>query len=431
MVEPNTGNNFVQLARTFHELPKHALESDEADLSGAFQVGEQLRWTDLTKEYRLVILSEAGSGKTAEIRNIAVNLCTEGKAAFFLRLENIPSDLEDAFEVGSLDTFQTWLASGDEGWLLLDSVDEARLRNPGDFVQAIRKLGRRLIAVLDRTHIVITGRATAWRPKTDLALCIRHFPFTMATTTAIEGGQTDDEEGEDNNSQTVHTKDRAKQNENHIFKIVALDDLSSDQIEVFAGARGISDAKSFLDAVERADAWSFTARPQDLEELTEFWIDQSRIGSRLEIIRNSIDRRLTERDQSRAEARPLAVQRARQAARLIAAAATMGKEPSIRVPDGADNMQGIAIQAILPGTKKTSRHSYRGQYSTRRSTGQFAFTIARFANISQQNGLPICSAVKRRGERLMPFFFGLCMGWTSWSQQCGLFCPGSPSSMRK
>ena len=157
----DTGYEFVQLARTFHELSKHAFESDEADVSGAFQVGERLRWADLTKEYRLVILSEAGSGKTAEIRNIAVNLRSEGKAAFFLRLENIPNDLEDAFEVGSLDTFQTWLASGDEGWLLLDSVDEARLRNPGDFERAIRKLGRQLIAALDRTHIVITGRATA------------------------------------------------------------------------------------------------------------------------------------------------------------------------------------------------------------------------------------------------------------------------------
>jgi len=263
-------------------------------------------------------------------------------------MENIPSDFEDAFEVGSLEAFEKWLLSGDEGWLLLDSVDEARLRNPGDFELAIRKLGRRIITALDRTHIVITGRTTAWRPKTDLALCVRHLPFTPAITTATDETPANQVDDPTYHIETLHTEDRATDKEKSIFKIVALDDLDSAQIEAFASARGVTDTKSFLEAVERADAWSFTARPQDLEELTEFWIDRGRIGSRLELMRNSIDRRLAERDQSRADARPLAAQRANQAARMIAAAVTMAQEPTIRVPDGADNTKGISLQAILP-----------------------------------------------------------------------------------
>lgn len=130
-----------------------------------------------------------------------------------LRLENTSNDFEDAFEVGSLDAFEKWLASGDEGWLLLDSVDEARLRNPGDFELAIRKLGRRIITALDRTHIVITGRTTVWRPKTDLALCVLHLPFTPTTTTATDDDQTDVDEPTEN-VETVHTEDRAKDKEN-------------------------------------------------------------------------------------------------------------------------------------------------------------------------------------------------------------------------
>ena len=74
-----------------------------------------------------VDLSEAGSGKTYEIRNIACTLRGQGKPAFFLRLEHIPRDFEDAFEVGTYEAFEKWLSSGEEGWLLLDSVDEARL----------------------------------------------------------------------------------------------------------------------------------------------------------------------------------------------------------------------------------------------------------------------------------------------------------------
>ncbi len=135
---------FIELHRAFHELSKHNIENDDVDISRAFHFSEHLRWPNLIKEYRLIILSEAGSGKTAEIRNVTRTLREQGKPAFFLRLEHIPRDFEDAFEVGTCEVFEEWLSSGEEGWLLLDSVDEARLRNPGDFELAIRKLSRRI-----------------------------------------------------------------------------------------------------------------------------------------------------------------------------------------------------------------------------------------------------------------------------------------------
>lgn len=294
--------DFIELHRTFHELSKNSLENDNVDISRAFHVGERLRWPNLIKEYRLIILSEAGSGKTAEIHNIARTLKEQGKLAFFLRLEHIPRDFEDSFEVGTYETFEEWLASGEEGWLLLDSVDEARLRNPRDFELAISKLSRRIGTAKDRTHIVITGRTTAWRPKTDLAYCTAHLPYAAAATSERDPKAKGD--GPDPDS-CVQTKTDTRGEDQPVFKIVALDDLTSDQIEVFAKARGIEDCKAFLDAIERADAWSFTSRPQDLEELTDFWIDKGQIGTRLEIMRNSIDRRLGERDQGRAEVRPL------------------------------------------------------------------------------------------------------------------------------
>jgi hypothetical protein len=344
MLGSDSHYEFFELNRTFHELSQYDRESDDADISRAFHVGDRLSWSDLIPEYRVVLLSEAGSGKTEEIRNIAQKLRGEGKAAFFIRLEHIQNDLEDAFEVGSFEQFQEWLVSGEEGWLLLDSVDEARLRSPGDFELAIRKLGRRISTAMDRTHVVITGRTPAWRPKTDLALCTRHLPFTSHTT----GVAANEQVAESDATASVRTAQRDRP-EDSAFKLVALDDLSSDQIEVFASARGITDTTAFLHAVERAEAWSFTSRPQDLEELTEFWIDEGRIGSRLELMRNSIARRLTERDQDRADTRPLSLEEARQGARLLAAAATLGQEPTIRVPDGAETSKGIPVHEMLPG----------------------------------------------------------------------------------
>ncbi|EPE9059988.1 hypothetical protein ACSPJ8_003539 [Klebsiella aerogenes] len=56
-------------------------------------------------------MSEAGAGKTEELRHSAQRLRKEGKVAFFLRLEHIADDFDIAFEEGSLAEFDQWLAS--------------------------------------------------------------------------------------------------------------------------------------------------------------------------------------------------------------------------------------------------------------------------------------------------------------------------------
>jgi hypothetical protein len=341
----NLTNNsdFIDLDRTFHELSKNSSENDDIDINLPFYVGDHLHWQDLIQEYRLVILSEAGSGKTAEIRNIAHKLRTKGKPAFFLRLENISRDFEDAsFDVGTYEAFKKWLASNEEGWLLLDSVDESRLRDPRDFELAIRKLSKRIEAAMDRTHVFITSRAPAWRPKTDLAYCTTYLPFNVGDTSEC-GLQVES----DAPNGSIQTKTDNQKKDRQIFKIVALDDLIADQIKVFTEAKGINDSQAFLDEVERKDAWSFTSRPQDLEDLTKFWIDKNRIGSRLEIMKNSIERRLTERDESRAGSRPLSPERALQGVRLLAAATTLAKTQTIGVPDGANYFEGIDVKVLL------------------------------------------------------------------------------------
>jgi len=343
MIESDNQYGFIELNRTFQELSEYSSETDEVDLSHAFVIGSHLKWSDLLREHRVVLLSEAGSGKTEEIRNIAQKIGGEGKASFFVRLEHISNDFEDAFEVGSFELFEEWIASGEEGWLLLDSVDEARLRSPGDFELAIRKLGRKILTAKDRIHIIITGRTYAWRPKTDLDLCKKYLPITNAITTIAEQDQTDNSAPPKN----VHSVQKGNKPDS-LFKVVALRDLTPDQVGIFARARGIKDTTAFLHAVERADAWSFTSRPQDLEELAEFWIDKGRIGSRLELMQNSIVRRLTERDQDRADTRPLSMEDARLGAQMLAAAATLGQEPTIRIPDGAENTKGISVREVLP-----------------------------------------------------------------------------------
>lgn len=328
----------IELHRNFRELLR---DEEQGDGAQALSLGNtKLTLPNLLNERRVVILSEAGSGKTQEIHEATRRLRKEGKAAFFLRLEHVVVDFDTAFEEGTLEEFQAWLASSEPGWLLLDSIDESRLRSPLDFAAAIRQVSKRLATAKQRTHLLLTGRAPAWRPKTDLELCDQLFPVADDhVATAV--------------SENVETTDEYKQatlaTNASPFKIVTLEDLSAEQVKHFSEERGIGDTQAFLDAIERADAWSFTARPQDLDELTGFWLDNGVIGSRLELMRNSVKRRLKEPDQTRAEALPLSSEQAQEGAQIIAAALMLTNQQTIQVPDGVKGIQGLKLDAVLVG----------------------------------------------------------------------------------
>lgn len=334
-------DEFIPIDRTFHDLAISEERGDEAELRRLLRRDDPLRWSDLLKEPRVILLSEAGSGKTEEVRHVCQRLRSEGKPAFFLRIEHVVHDFESCFEEGTLEEFEQWIASGDEGWLLLDSVDEARLRDPKDFERAVRKLGTKLRAILQSARIVITGRTDAWRPKTDLFLCKNSLAWVPPSRRA-------DEDAEGSGENAIATVDAPKRTAGRDpFRIVALDDLHGSQVDQFAAAKGVTDLKSFRTAIERAEAWSFTTRPLDLAETVEFWIEHQRIGSRLELMRSSIAKRLEERDQDRSEARPITHVKAREGARLVAAAATLAQKSAIRVPDGQQNARGLSIKEVL------------------------------------------------------------------------------------
>lgn len=332
---------FIQLDRTFSKILLASDATDDTDLGGRHGGQGKLSWPDLLGHNRVILLSEAGSGKSAEIRNVASELRSQGKFAFFLRIENVIPDFEDAFEVGTYEEFDAWIKSRSEGWLLMDSVDEARLNDPKDFERAVKKLGRLTRSIASQMHVLITGRSTAWRARTDLALCETAFAFEPAARQEIF--TTDD--GSGNVAQTLPSQEQP----DTAFLLVTLDDIHGEQVDRFLTAVGVQDIKAFRAAVERRDAWSLTTRPLDFLELVDFWLEHNQIGSRLELMQSSIDRRLEERDQDRAEQKPIAPDRLREGVRLIAAASTLGQTSAIRVPDGDANKSGIPIRAVLTG----------------------------------------------------------------------------------
>lgn len=219
---------FIDLNRSFSKILIDGNVSDDDDLSSRRGRSGEFHWPDLLSQHRVILLSEAGSGKTAEIRNVTRQLRSEGKSAFFLRIENVMPELEDAFEEGTYDEFERWLTSDIEGWLLLDSVDEARLGDPREFERAIQKLGRKTKSIGAKVHILITGRSTAWRASTDLAICERAFKCeagvrraSTVESPAFEGAlETTVSEAESGTS----------------FLVVTLDDIHGAQIDRFLKA---------------------------------------------------------------------------------------------------------------------------------------------------------------------------------------------------
>ncbi|MCL1064274.1 hypothetical protein MK852_19335 [Shewanella benthica] len=319
---------YIELNRTFRKLT----ESDDdtgMDFNWLGLSTAKTTWSDILPDYRTIILSEAGSGKTEEIRHITQQLRTQGKTAFFIRLENIADDFELAFETegGDFDEFEKWIHSNDEAWLLLDSIDEAKLSSPLDFDKAIKRLGKKLKTSFQRVHIILTGRASAWRPKTDLDLCCSRLPYSKPK---------EDPEKKDNTSK-----------QEPIFTILALEDLARKQIEYFAKEKGIQNTTDFLDAIERAEAWPHTKRPQDLAEVVGFWQQHNRIGSRLELMQNSITQRLIESDENRDIMIPITAEKTRDGAKLVASASTLTRKQTILVPDSQNKADGLSINSVL------------------------------------------------------------------------------------
>lgn len=323
---------YIELHRTFRELRLTKQTDGETAL---VEGSDRLTLPELLLERRVVVLSEGGSGKTWELQEAAKRLRCGGKAAFFLRLEHVVNGFDGAFDAGNMDEFNAWLASTEPGWLLLDSVDESRLRSPLDFQAAMRVVSTQVAKAKDRTYVLISGRPSAWRPKTDLELCVRLFPLNSGRSELA---------GQDAaQSQHLITETSAA---GDVFKVVALESLSKTQVETFAVAKGIHNIKPFLDAIERGDAWSFAQRPQDLEDLVGYWIDKGKLGSRIEWMTASVDRRLQE-SQDRAEARPLSPTRAREGAEMLAAALILTRLQNIQVLDGPAPGTGLNAREVL------------------------------------------------------------------------------------
>lgn len=322
--------NHVPLERQFSPVPRTQEDAEKDEILSAWGHDEPKTWEDIGREFRCVILAEAGAGKTEEFRQRARVLAAQGKPAFFIRIEDISVDFHKAFEIGEETQYQSWLQSTEEAWFFLDSVDEARLDNPRAFEKALRYFAKEIKNGAHRAHIYLSSRPYAWRPREDRGL-LEEILFFAAP-------QKDE-----------HGKDDHRLEPESALTIFTLRPLDTERVRHFCVARAAKDIDRLLHEIERANLWSLAERPFDLEGILAKWSEDSVLGGRLELLRHNIDKRLRDDHNSdRAQRQPLNLEQAWQGARRLAAAVLLSGQAGLNVP-GADQIKpGIESESALP-----------------------------------------------------------------------------------
>ena len=100
-----------------------------ADLYAAFSGwSHAISWADVRAKSRVVILAEAGSGKTIELKEQARALAAEGRYAFYATVQDVAREgLRLALSAAERAKFHEWKSSDQVAWLFVDSIDEAKL----------------------------------------------------------------------------------------------------------------------------------------------------------------------------------------------------------------------------------------------------------------------------------------------------------------
>lgn len=164
-------SEFIDLKRRFRDLRDDELGHGELDDTeilaslGEWGLGASIGWSELLEHPRVVLLAEAGAGKTREMSEQAKRLVEDGRHALFVPLESLDREpLTALLSPSDEKRLESWLADGSEpGWFFLDAVDELKLTD-GKLDRALRRLSRDIDGHLDRARIVVScGPATGVR----------------------------------------------------------------------------------------------------------------------------------------------------------------------------------------------------------------------------------------------------------------------------
>jgi hypothetical protein len=331
-----TTNSLSSIKRSFRDLS----DAEVADLEKASALASvgwtgSLGWDELLCSHRVLIVSEAGAGKTYECQAQQAKLWKTGEPAFFLDLATLAvSSVRDMLRKDEEERLDAWLRSQSEiATFFLDSIDELKL-TLGKFDQALKRLNKALAGQLGRARIIITTRPVP----VDRELIARHLPIPMpADAQPTAEGFADMVMDRSRNKPADEAPPKAWRN-------VGLMPLSRAQMREFAVLQGVPDPDTLLADISRREAEEFAQRPQDLVELCSDWREHRRIRSHREQVQTNIATKLKPSSE-RMERAELSEEMATEGASRLALAAMLARKLTLR--HSADSDGVLASEAAL------------------------------------------------------------------------------------
>lgn len=325
------------LDRNFFDLPTDENTLIEtAEFLADFATGGRIDWSTLLESERVLIVSEAGMGKTYECQRRQQKLWQEGRSAFFVELAGLATDpLERQFSTEERQCFDNWMAAQTErAFFFLDSVDELKLTQRS-FETTLKQFATALGDNLGRACIVLTTRPTAL----DLNIVRNRLPTLPAPDVFVP------EDYFANVAMNVDKEKSAKRSTPE-WRFVALSALDEKQMRWLAVAQCVNDPDALLAAVDTHHAQEFAKRPLDFLELCGDWKVHGRIRAHHEQVDSSIDIKLRARGDRR-ERTQLSSRRAREGAARLALAALLSRK--LTLWHSSDNDRGRGDAPLDPG----------------------------------------------------------------------------------
>lgn len=318
---------FVPLNRTFVPINQvQEITADVIEAWGRHGFGAKT-WPELWDAKRVVVLAEANSGKTEEFQHQIEALGEAGRDGFFAAIEAVAdSGFLASLPRADRARFEAWKTTLRPAWFLLDSLDEARIRQQS-LEKALRALERDLGDAYDRARLIISCRGTDWQGEADLKRLRTYFPIPPAPKVV---------EDADTALTSVVTAPKAKAEERKAntgdILVVALTTLTRAQRMAFLNARNAPNLDEFEAALVLRGLRPMAERPGDLDLLVSYWKAHGQFGTLYEMTEAAISKRLRERD-TRPKQGMLSVDKAREGAERLAAAMTLARKFTIGVPD--------------------------------------------------------------------------------------------------
>lgn len=307
----------VELLRTFSRL-NEASERDDwehyIDLTGR----GRLTWSDLHEQRVVVVVGEAGIGKTTEFKNETLRLRRLRKAAFFIELNQLVDSDSWALSLGqSVAAFNAWQQSTEDGYFFLDAVDEARLTSHAALKRALQVVNATLRQHFPRVRVAISSRLTDWSIK-DVQATVDEIvvsPIELACRPEPEPVS-----GLNEHVGTVRIQELPAERRTQTY-VVSLAPLSIVEAQKLATAWKVPDAPEFWAAVRAGEYEHLAMRPLDLNWMVEIWRTKRSLGTYRELIEGSVANRLIDTNQNyQVSGAVLSPQRLRDGAELLAAA---------------------------------------------------------------------------------------------------------------